>query len=873
MHDPTTPNDSSRPSDFSPTPLPRRRRISKREQIRCALRELTRVSWRSLWLATRNFSRVWMSLVLGAMLALSGARAPGALANSITATVDDATLTVTGTAGADTITITDVGGQVKINGADPQSGPFLSANLLELVIIADDGDDTIDVSAVRLPAFGTNNGGIELMIDIGSGDDTVIGSPDAPSELIDGGGFDTLRVTADGELLFTGSTTLSINGKSNLLNGFEQVELRGGANADIIDAAAAAIRVDISGEGGDDMLVASPVGGTLDGGAGDDSIMGGEGADTVIASPGTDDIGGASEDSGDLLILTADSDITLMTMAVTNGGAELNLSWAENTSVLRGSFAEVQLTGGPSANTLDASGYNGRVVLQGEGGNDTLIGGDGDDTLDGGAGADTIHVSAGNDQVFGDGADTLRLTNDGEMTLTDQRLEWAGGITTLNGSFEEVFLSGGPSANTLDASAYSGRAILEGEGGDDTLTGGSGNDTLDGGAGDDVLDGGAGNDALIGGDGSDTLNGGDEADTLDGGAGDDILNGDAGNDTLNGGAGDDILDGGVGNDTLSGGDGADALTGGDGDDTLDGGAGDDTLDGGSGKDRHLASAGNDAVAGASSAEGDTLELSADSDMLLIAQALSWAGNTTTFSDTFAEVVLTGGDSANTIDASAASSPVMIAGGDGNDTIHGSGWNDRIDGGDGDDTINGGLGDDTIDGGAGDDTIDGLGVLPASGDFLASAQSDDDILDGGAGFDTLVQTVDADQTLSNTQATGSGTDIISNFESALLTGGDSANTIDASAFSGPVTIRGLGGDDTLIGGPGNDLLDGGEGNDTLIGGPGDDTLLGGPGDDTLTGGPGNNTLDGGEGNDTLDGRKEDETDPSPTFKVFLPTIDR
>ena len=48
----------------------------------------------------------------------------------------------------------------------------------------------------------------------------------------------------------------------------------------------------------------------------------------------------------------------------------------------------VEITGGASANTLDASAYSGRAKLNGDTGADTLIGGTGPDVLTGGLGAD-----------------------------------------------------------------------------------------------------------------------------------------------------------------------------------------------------------------------------------------------------------------------------------------------------------------------------------------------------------------------------------------------------------------------------------------------------------------------------------------------------
>ena len=52
------------------------------------------------------------------------------------------------------------------------------------------------------------------------------------------------------------------------------------------------------------------------------------------------------------------------------------------------SIEAVQITGGASANTIDASAYSGQSTLNGGGGNDILIGGTGVDFMAGGTGAD-----------------------------------------------------------------------------------------------------------------------------------------------------------------------------------------------------------------------------------------------------------------------------------------------------------------------------------------------------------------------------------------------------------------------------------------------------------------------------------------------------
>lgn len=100
-------------------------------------------------------------------------------------------------------------------------------------------------------------------------------------------------------------------------------------------------------------------------------------------------------------------------------------------------------------------------------------------------------------------------------------------------------------------------------------------------------------------------------------------------------------------------------------------------------------------------------------------------------------------------------------------------------------------------------------------------------------------------------TGPGDDVV------IGTPGD--DLIDG--FGGNDTISGVGGNDTLIGGDGNDTLSGDDGDDTLDGGIGDDTLIGGIGNDTMTGGTGINTFH------VSDGGHDVITDFDPTVDVI------
>jgi Ca2+-binding RTX toxin-like protein len=257
-----------------------------------------------------------------------------------------------------------------------------------------------------------------------------------------------------------------------------------------------------------------------------------------------------------------------------------------------------------------------------------------------------------------------------------------------------------------------------------------------------------------------------------------------------------------------------------------------------------------------------------------------SGLPTVIFPTSAKLALDVGEGNNTVTFMSIEDPtsgpaITVQGGSGNDRLQGStgfGRSLELRGGAGNDTLVGGINADTLLGEEGNDTLTGL--------------LGNDVLDGGTGSNTLVETGNVDMILNGTGMTGGlGTDSVSNFQFAILTGGASGNTISAAGFAGKVTIDGAGGDDILTGSGHGDLLTGGLGNDNITGGGGSDTLkesgnvnflltdasLTGLGSDTLSnlnfvlliGGTSNNTLNaggfsgsatlqGGDGNDVLIG---------------------
>lgn len=364
------------------------------------------------------------------------------------------------------------------------------------------------------------------------------------------------------------------------------------------------------------------------------------------------------------------------TLVGTSGGDTVDLLGGDDSydglagnDNIRGGWGDDTLSGG--AGDDDLSGELDNDTLSGGAGDDFLVGFEGSDILTGGIGADTfsfpwlfdaddVDIISDFSRAEGDKVDlwSSRIDRFGNLgwVLVDGAFSQAAdanhevgqivqvanadGTYTLSfyysnetsSSFKIVvntkltpgdFLGknwvqylANPTEGADNFVGFNGDDRIRLLGGDDTYDGLSGNDQVDGGAGNDTLrtgspigtdiggsrlDGGSGNDLLTAGIAQDTLSGGDDSDTLNGGDGDDALDGGNGSDKLYGGEGDDTLFGG---DWITGSaaDGADLLDGGGGNDQLNGWDGDDTLLGGAGNDRLNGSVGADTLTGGAGAD-------------------------------------------------------------------------------------------------------------------------------------------------------------------------------------------------------------------------------------------------------------------------------
>lgn len=243
------------------------------------------------------------------------------------------------------------------------------------------------------------------------------------------------------------------------------------------------------------------------------------------------------------------------------------------------------------------------------------------------------------------------------------------------------------------------------------------------------------------------------------------------------------------------------------------------------------------------------------------------------------IIINGEDGADTIDASAVQVGVTIDGGAGNDVITGSDQADNILGGggadlaaagDGNDTLNGGSSRDSLYGDGGDDIVNGNG---GSGDRLRGG-SGNNTLNGGSGNDFVEGFGDNDFTLTPGTLVGSGTNTLVAIELAVLIGGASANTFDATASSIPVSVYGTQGNDTIRGSSFGDLLFGMSDDDSVEGNGGDDSLFGSAGRDFLSGGAGNDSLfgQGSSGDRLFGGTGNDLIDGGPGTDILVETAD-
>jgi Ca2+-binding RTX toxin-like protein len=394
----------------------------------------------------------------------------------------------------------------------------------------------------------------------------------------------TLRVTGDGAsdklALFADPTNLIVDagedGTADFTfprSAFTAVSVTAGGGDDEVRVQGLPLDgVTVDGGAGNDTLLGGPGADTLLGGSGNDLIDGNVGADAVSAGTGNDTVQWDPGDGSD--VVTGDSGTDTLSFNGSNIGEELALT---------ANGGHARFTRNVAAIDMDLAAIE-QVNVRTLGGADTMTVGDLAGTGVRGVAVDeSAFDGAGDfaaDRVIVDGTDG-----------PDRAVLGTNGTTgTVDGLSVPVRATGMEPADTVTA------ALL---GGDDTAAAsaaptGADQVGVDGGAGTDTATytGTAGDDEIgIGRNGATTVAAfAPGAPTLNVDATESlVVKGNDGNDTLAGQNGIGTLtsltlDGGNGEDVLRGGDGADLLLGGNGDDLVDGNIGADTARLGAGND-------------------------------------------------------------------------------------------------------------------------------------------------------------------------------------------------------------------------------------------------------------------------------------------------
>jgi Ca2+-binding RTX toxin-like protein len=308
-------------------------------------------------------------------------------------------VTINGTNGADTVSVTLDGAAVRIAGLAAEVRVLNAEATDALVINAGGGSDVVDAS--NLPAAR-----MQLTLNGGLGDDLLLGS--AGADLVNGGdGLDT-ALLGGGDDTFVwnpGDDNDVIEGQA----GFDTLDFRGANIAEIIDISAnggralftrniAAVtqdandveRISFTALGGADVITGFDLTGTdvtdvdirlnADGQSDVVRVRGTAAADVIVLTTGS---------SGELLVLGLAATVRVFDFEA--GVDRLVIEGLGGDDVIEASA----IPAGSMLLTLDG-GDNDDVLIGGDG-NDTLLGGNGDDVLLGGGGIDVLDDGPGDD--------------------------------------------------------------------------------------------------------------------------------------------------------------------------------------------------------------------------------------------------------------------------------------------------------------------------------------------------------------------------------------------------------------------------------------------------------------------------------------------
>jgi Ca2+-binding RTX toxin-like protein len=732
-------------------------------------------------------------------------------------------------------TILTNGGAVTVIGGHPTV-----ANTTLIQVFGQAGNDTITMDEANgaLPAaqlFGgagndvlTGGSGNDLLFGQ-SGNDTLLGK--GGNDLLFGGdGNDTLTGGDGDDQMFgeAGNDRMIWNpGDDNDLmeggDGVDTAEVNGGNGSEVFSLTANGSRVRfdrinpapfsidigttekivVNMNGGDDTFsatgnLASLISVTVDGGAGNDTILGGNGDDTLLGGDGNDFIDG--NQGSDTALLGAGDDVFQWDPGdgsdIVDGqdgadtlvfnGANIN----ENMEIAANG-THVRLTRDVGAVTMDLNGIE-TININARGGADNIVIDDLSRTA-----VKQVNLDLGNNGVGDGAADTVTVkgTNGADMiqvagsgtSVSVLGLSATVAMTNVEGANDTLVVQGFGGNDTISAASLAAGVVKL------TIDGGAGNDTIVGSAGDDMLIGGDGNDSVVGGRGNDVafLGAGNDIFQWNPGDGSDTVEGQSGTDTMQFfGANVNEIVNIVANGThaLFTRDVANITMDLNGVEHVDfhalGGADNIFVGDLSGTDVNQVNIDLSGSAGTADGAVDTVTVDATQGADVFGVKGGASGITVfgleaitklTFTDATDQLTLNGQAGDDNIDASglaAGSVQLTINGGAGNDTIRGS---------QGDDLINGGQGNDIAKMGAGNDT------------FVWNPGDGSDTVDGQAGSDTLLfnganinETVNIFANGSHAEFTRDVANItmdLDNVETVTFTARGGADTINIADMTG------------------------------------------------------------------------------------------
>jgi Ca2+-binding RTX toxin-like protein len=459
----------------------------------------------------------------------------------------------------------DAAGTIRVNGGAVAiiGGTATVANTSFIQSFGQAGNDTITLDETNgaLPAALLFGGFGNDTLTGGSGADQLSGQ--SGNDILNGRSGDDLLFGGNGNDLLTGGVgddqVFGQGGDDRMIwnpgdgtdlfeggDGIDTAEVRGGNGAEVftVTANGARVRFDrldpapfsldigttenhvVNMNGGNDSFsatgnLAALITLTVNGGAGNDTILGSNGADTLLGGDGNDFIDG--QQGNDVAWLGAANDVFQWDPG--DGSDTVRGGAGFDTLVFNGSNAgenidvsangeRVRLFRNVGSITMDLNDIE-SIDLNALGGADNIVINDltGTDltglnislasTLGGSVGdglADTITINASNsDDVIVIVADTTGISILGLAAQVN--------IVGFETTFDHLVINGLAGDDVIMGSGLGADIPFTADGGDDDdfLIGGAGNDTLSGGAGDDVLLGGPGVDILDGGLGSNVL--------------------------------------------------------------------------------------------------------------------------------------------------------------------------------------------------------------------------------------------------------------------------------------------------------------------------------------------------------------------------------